>query len=301
VQRDLVIGVDLGGTKLLAGVVDRDGRIAATKEVATPTESQDAVLDALDEVIADVMEDGVAAIGFGVPVNLDRDTGRGYRATNLPLHDIDLGARVRARFRLPVGVENDGNAAALAEWRLGAGRGARNLVMLTLGTGVGGGLVLDGRLYRGWAELGHVVVLAGGPPCQGNCHGHGHLEAVASGQAATRVARELWGEDVKPHALVSRAREGDAAAVAALARIGEYLGAAVGSLANLFDPELVIVGGGFGAAAGELVLGPARTAARCEAIQPADERLRIVEAELGEEAGLIGAALVGFEALDGER
>jgi len=301
VQPDLVIGVDLGGTKLLAGVVGRDGRIGATKEVATPTESQDAVLDALEAVIADVMEEGVASLGFGVPVNLDRVTGRGYRATNLPLHDIDLGARFRERFRLPVGVENDGNAAALAEWRLGAGRGASNLVMLTLGTGVGGGLVLDGRLYRGWAELGHVVVLAGGPPCQGNCHGHGHLEAVASGQAATRVARELWGEDVAAHALVSRARDGDADAVAALTRIGEYLGAAIGSLANIFDPELVVVGGGFGAAAGELLLGPARAAARGEAIQPADERLKIVEAELGDEAGLIGAALVGFEALDGER
>jgi glucokinase len=301
VDNDLVIGVDLGGTKLLAGVVDRDGRIGITKEVATPTESQEAVLDALEDVIADVMEEGVVAIGFGVPVNLDRATGRGYRATNLPLHDVDLGARVRARFRVPVGVENDGNAAALAEWRLGAGRGASNLVMLTLGTGVGGGLVLDGRLYRGWAELGHVVVLAGGPPCQGNCHGHGHLEAVASGQAATRLARELWGEEVGPHALVSRAREGDADAIGALTGIGEYLGAAIGSLANIFDPELVIVGGGFGAAAGDLVLEPARAAARREAIQPADERLRVVEAELADEAGLIGAALVGFEALDGER
>jgi glucokinase len=301
VQRDLVIGVDLGGTKLLAGVVDREGGIGATEEVATPTDSQEAVLDALERVIAAVMEDGVVAIGFGVPVNLDRATGRGFRATNLPLHDVDLGARVRERFHLPVGVENDGNAAALAEWRLGAGRGASNLVMLTLGTGVGGGIVLDGRLYRGWAELGHVVVLAGGPPCQGNCHGHGHLEAVASGRAATRVARELWGGDADAHTLVSRARQGQADAVEALERIGELLGAAIGSLANIFDPELVVVGGGFGAAAGELLLEPARGSARREAIQPADERLRIVEAELGDEAGLIGAALVGFEALDGER
>jgi len=300
-QPELVIGVDLGGTKLLAGLVGREGRIGATKEIPTPTESQEAVLAALDQVIADVIEDEVRAIGFGVPVNLDRDTGRGFRATNLPLHDVDLAGRIRERFQLPVGVENDGNAAALAEWRLGAGRGARNLVMLTLGTGVGGGIVLDGRLYRGWAELGHVVVIAGGPPCQGNCHGHGHLEAVASGHAATRIARELWGEGADAHQLVSRAREGDDEAVGALARIGELLGAAVGSLANIFDPELVIVGGGFGAAAGELLLEPARTAARREAIQPADERLRIVDAELGEAAGLIGAALVAFEALDGER
>ena len=297
----LVIGVDLGGTKILAGVVDRRGRIGATKEIATPTESQDTVLRGVDSVIADVLDDDVAAIGVGVPLNLDRRTGKGLRATNLPLHDVDLAAHFAERFGLPVGVENDGNAAALAEWRLGAGRGASNLVMLTLGTGVGGGIVLDDRLYRGWAELGHVVVLAGGPPCQGNCHGHGHLEAVASGEAATRAARALWGDDADAHLLVSRAKEGDRAAVDALAGIGELLGAAIGSFVNMFDPDLVVIGGGFGAAADDLLLEPARASARAEAIQPADERVQIVEAQLGDEAGLIGAALVGFEALDGER
>jgi glucokinase len=173
--------------------------------------------------------------------------------------------------------------------------------MLTLGTGVGGGIILDGRLYRGWAELGHVVVVAGGPPCQGNCHGHGHLEAVASGEAATRAARALWGDDADAHVLVTRAKAGDADAVAALEQIGGYVGAAIGSFVNTFDPDVVVIGGGFGAAAGDLVLGPALAAARREAIQPADERLTIVEAQLGDEAGLIGAALVAFEALDGER
>jgi glucokinase len=297
----LVIGVDLGGTKILTGAVDRTGRIGVTKEVPTPTQSQASVLDAIDAVIADVMGPTVAAIGCGVPLNLDRRTGRGLRATNLPLHDVDLGGHLRDRFGLPVGVENDGNAAALAEWKLGAGRGAHDLVMLTLGTGVGGGLVLDGRLYRGWAELGHIVVLAGGPACQGNCHGHGHLEAVASGEAATRAARMLWGKDADAHLLVARARDGAEDATETLARIGELLGAAIGSFVNMFDPDLVVIGGGFGAAAGDFVLEPARASARREAIQPADERLRIVEAELGDEAGLIGAALVGFEALDGDR
>ncbi len=161
---------------------------------------------------------------------------------------------MRDRFGLPVGVENDANAAALAEWKLGAGRGASNLVVLTLGTGVGGGIVLDGALYRGWAEIGHMVVVAGGPPCQGNCHGHGHLEALASGTAADRVAQELWGAGSDARDLVSRARDGDEAARAALSEIAGYLGAAIGSLANLFDPEVVIVGGGFGEAAGDLLL-----------------------------------------------
>ena len=300
-QAERVIGVDVGGTKILAGVVDRAGAIGATMEIATPTGSQDAVLEALNAVIADVLEDGIVAVGLGAPMNFDRRTGRGVRATNLPLHDIDLGARIRERFGLPVGIENDGNAAALAEWRLGAGRGTTNLVMLTLGTGVGGGIVIDDHLYHGWAELGHIVVEAGGQPCQGNCHGCGHLEAVASGHAADRVARELWGDEANAHQLVQRALGGDAVAVTALARIGELLGAAIGSLANIFDPEVVVIGGGFGAAAGDLILDPARASARREAIEPADSTLLIVDAELGEEAGLIGAALIGFETLDGIR
>ena len=174
--------------------------------------------------------------------------------------------------------------------------------MLTLGTGVGGGLVIDDHLYRGWAELGHAVVVAGGQPCQGNCHGRGHLEAHASGLAADRAAATLFGPGRRcagpGRARASRAIAG---AMAALAEIGRLLGAAIGSLVNIFDPDIVIVGGGFGAAAGDLVLEPARIAARAEAIQPADETLRIVEAELGDEAGLIGAALVAFEALDGKR
>ena len=296
-----VIGVDVGGTKILAGVVARDGSIAATKEIPTPTGSEEAVLAGMDRVVADLLDEGVAAIGYGVPCNIDRRTGLALRAVNLPLDDVDFVAHGRERFGLPTGVENDANAAALAEWRLGAGRGASDLVMLTLGTGVGGGLVIDNRLYRGWAELGHIVVEEGGPPCQGNCHGLGHLEAVASGLAADRAARELWGPEADAPALVERARAGNPQAVAALARLGELLGAAIGSLVNIFDPDLVVIGGGFGAAAGDLVLEPARAAARREAIRPADARLRIVETELGERAGLIGAALVAFEALDGER
>jgi glucokinase len=200
---------------------------------------------------------------------------------------------------LPVGIENDGNAAALAEWKLGAGRGTSNLVMLTLGTGVGGGLVLDGELYHGWAELGHVVVQAGGPPCQGNCHGHGHLEAVASGTAADRAARELYGPEADGQTLIEHARSGDEQARAKLGAIGELLGAAIGSFANAFDPEVVVIGGGFGRAAGPLLLETAESAARREALAPQDETLRVVPAELGADAGLVGAGLLAFDALDG--
>ncbi len=159
--------------------------------------------------------------------------------------------------------------------------------------------MVDGRLFRGWAELGHVVVQEGGEEC--TCGGRGHLEVLASGHAADRAARRLYGHDADAHVLIERAAGRDEGARAALTRIGESLGAAIGSLVNVFDPELVVVGGGFGAAAGDLVLEPAREAARREAVRPANETLRIVPAELGAEAGLVGAALVGFEALDGLR
>jgi glucokinase len=299
VPGDRVIAVDVGGTKILAGLVDREGRCDREVERVSPTASEEALLEAIADAVEELRDGDPAGVGLGLPCNLDPDTGLAHRATNLPLDDVPVLEWASDAFRLPVGVENDGNASALAEWRLGAGRGARTLVALVLGTGVGGGLILDGRLYRGWAELGHVVVDYDGPPCQGNCHGRGHLEGLATGLAAARAARELYGEGADAYTLVGRAHGGDADAVEALARIGRYVGAAIGSWANVFDPDLVVVGGGFGAAAGELILGPAREAARREAIQPAP--LRIVPAALGDRAGLIGAALVGFEAVDGDR
>jgi glucokinase len=300
-QPDRVIGVDVGGTKVLAGIVSRDGSVHGSREVETPVGGSDELLAALDDLVDGLVDDHVAAIGYGVPFTIDRATGIALRATNLSASDIDFVGRAQARYELPVGLENDGNAAALAEWRLGAGRGTSDLMMLTLGTGVGGGLVLESRLYRGWAELGHVVVVADGPLCQGNCHGRGHLEAVASGHAATEVARRLYGDGADAHLLVERAHGGDPAAVEALDGIGALLGVAIGSLANVFAPDVVVIGGGFGAAAGDLLLVPAEAAARREAIRPADESLCIVSAELGDAAGLVGAGLVAFEALDGER
>jgi glucokinase len=293
-----VIGVDVGGTKILSGVVDRGGNVLERNLVESPGTSEQDLLAALDSAVEMLRDDRIGGIGFGVPANLERGTGRILRSTNLSLDDFDLAAHARARFGVPVGVENDANAATLAEWKLGAGRGTSNLIMLTLGTGVGGGIVHDGRLYRGWAEIGHMVVQVGGPPCPGNCHGRGHLEALASGTAADRVAQELWGPDADARTLVERAAQGVEEALAALDEFAEVLGAGIGSLANIFDPEVVVVGGGFGEAV-ELILAPAQAAARREALAPADTKLRVVSAELGTDAGLVGAGLLGFEALDG--
>jgi glucokinase len=294
-----VIGVDVGGTKILSGVADREGNVLRRNLVESPGTSEEDVLEALDGAVEALLDERVGAIGFGVPANLDRASGRILRATNLTLDDFDLAAHARARFGLPVGIENDANAAALAEWELGAGKGLSTMVLLTLGTGVGGGIVLDGRPYRGWAEIGHMVVQAGGPPCQGNCHGRGHLEALVSGTAAERIARELWGPDADAHTLVQHARAGDEEALAQLDEMADLLGVGIGSLANLFDPDLVVVGGGFGEAVVDLVLDRTQEAARREALAPADRTLRVVPAKLGPDAGLVGASLVGFQALDG--
>jgi glucokinase len=292
-----VIGVDLGGTKIATGSIDADGTLHEQHEVPTPTESQEALLDAIVEAIEPLADERVDAIGFGIPSVIDRRTGRALGSTNIPLRDVSLTDLTQERFGVPAVVENDANVAVLAEWKHGAGRGADDLVMLTLGTGVGGGLVLGGSLYRGIAELGHVVVVADGPPCQGRCGGRGHLEAVASGSAADRAAEKLWGEGANAELLVGRAEEGDPAALEALAGIGHLLGAAIGSFVNMFAPELVIVGGGFGTAAFEFLVPSAYEIGRRETVEPDALPLKIVSADLGADAGLIGAGLIAFEAL----
>jgi glucokinase len=171
------------------------------------------------------------------------------------------------------------------------------MVMLTLGTGCGGGAVLDGKLYRGWAEFGHMVIVYDGLPCQGACTGRGHLEPYVTGLAATKLAQEVFGPAVDSHRLVRLAGEGEERAIEILAGIGRHLGAGIGTLVNLFNPELVVIGGGF-AAAGDFILDPAREIVAREGLAGAGKRVRIVRAELGTAAGLIGAALVGFDALN---
>jgi glucokinase len=292
-----VIGVDVGGTKILAAVADREGRLLRQHERPTPTQSQDALVAGLEAGVAELLDDDVVALGFGVPSRVDQATGIAHGSVNIPLQELRLRDSMSERFALPTEIENDANAAAFAEWTLGAGRGSKDMVMLTLGTGVGGGVVIDRRLYRGWAEFGHTVVELDGKPCQGTCTGRGHLESYCTGVAAGEFAEEAFGPGTDAHDLLRLAQEGDARALDILARIGRYLGAGMGSLVNIFDPQVLVLGGGFGAAAGELVLQSAREVMRREALAPAGEIVRVVPAELGPSAGVIGAALVAFEAL----
>ena len=291
-----VIGVDLGGTKVLAGIVDRNGGVEQRRERPTPVASQEELLHGLDEAVEELLTDEVVALGFGIPSRINQRTGELQGSVNIPLTGLDFRGRMSERFDLPVGIDNDANAATFAEFVAGAGRDVRDMVMLTLGTGCGGGAVIDGRLYRGWAEFGHMVVEFEGIPCQGTCHGLGHLEPYVTGTAATKLAQEEFGPAVDAHRLVRLANEGEARAIEILARMGRYLGAGIATLVNIFNPELVVIGGGF-AAAGDFVLGPARETAVRDSLGDAGERVGIVRAELGTAAGLIGAGLIGFEAL----
>jgi glucokinase len=294
------IGIDVGGTKIAAGVIDREGRIQRRVERRTPADSRDEFLELLDEIVDELRVEGVEAIGFGLPSTIDQRTGRVVGSVHVPLNDFDFRDHAAERFSLPVALDNDGNAAAIAEWKIGAGRGASHMIMLTLGTGVGGGLILDGKPYRGWvgagAEIGHMVLEYGGEPCSGNCTGHGHFEQVSSGRAADRKAVELLGPDATGRELVGAARAGNQEALEAVREIGRKLGAALGSLVNIFNPELIVIGGGFSQAR-DVFLEPALETMKVEALPPGRDLVRVVPALLGPDAGLVGAGFVGFEAL----
>ena len=294
--------MDLGGTKILAGVVNRDGSIVRRHERPTPQDEQEHVLAELEAAVDELIDDSVAAVGFGVPSPIDQARGVVVECVNVPLVDAPLRDRMHAKFGIPVGLDNDANAAAIGEWRAGAGRDDDDLVMLTLGTGVGGGVISGGRPFRGrngeGAEFGHVVIVHDGRPCQGACAGRGHLEAYVSGTAATAAAREAFGPSADAHRLVRLANEGDEIAQDLLEEVARYLGSGIGSFANIYGPQLVVLGGGFGVAAYDYLRGPAESVALREALEPMRSSIRLAKAELGTAAGLIGAAFVGFEALD---
>jgi glucokinase len=310
-----VIAVDLGGTKLLAGVLDREGVVVKRTVRPTPLGSQEELLAALGQAVEELLEEGVRALGVGIPSTIDQRAGCAVASVNIPLAGVPFRDHLVERFGIPVAIENDANAAAVAEHRLGAGRGSRHMVLLTLGTGVGGGLILDGRLYRGSSgaagELGHITLDVDGPPCQGFCPGIGHLEALASGTATDARAAQLAeenpagdlgqaaaaGREVDARLAVELGAEGPGDARSVVETAGFYLGVGIASYVNVFDPEVVVVGGGF-ARAGDLLLEPARRVVAERALPPGRDHVRIVPALLGVEAGLIGAGLVGFEALD---
>lgn len=314
-----VIGVDLGGTKLLAGAVDDRLGVHSRVQRTVSGLHAGALLDVTVAAVNELRSGSpveIDAIGFGIPSLIDRRTGIARVAINLPLRDVPFADVMAERLGLPIFVDNDGNASVIAEHRAGAARGASEVVMLTLGTGIGGGLILRGEPYRGaigvGAELGHIVIDRDGPPCQGNCPNHGCVEAYASGTALARAARTLAAE--RPDSALARAHadgrelagplvtelahDGDPAAREVLAGAGTALGVAIASLLNILNPEVVVIGGGV-IAAGDLLLEPAREEVARRVLAPARDSARIVAAHFGVEAGMIGAAALALDGLEG--
>jgi glucokinase len=308
-----VIGVDAGGTKLLGGVVDerllvhhRVYRLWAGRERAE-------VLDTLVEAVEEARQVAPEAesVGFGIPSLVDFASGTSLSSVHLPLAGIPFRDLLSERLGMPVVVDNDANTALLAEHRLGAARGSGHAVMLTIGTGIGGAALLDGRLYRGAngaaGELGHMVVDMNGPACQGSCPNRGCLEAMASGTAIGRegaLAAEAepesqlgqalaGGREITGALVTDLAHAGDPHSLAILDLTGRRLGVGIANIANIFNPEVVVIGGG-AIRAGELLLEPARQVLAERALPPSRE-VPVVAAAFGEEAGMLGAGLMALD------
>jgi glucokinase len=306
----LTIGVDVGGTKVAAGVVDEGGHIVEKLKRDTPAANPDSTVDVIAAVVNELQAKyDVAAVGIGAAGFVDQTRSTVLFAPNLAWRDEPVKKQVEERIGRPVVVENDANAAAWAETKLGAARDQQHVVLITVGTGIGAGLVLDGQLYRGRfgaaGEPGHYRVVPDGRLC--GCGNRGCWEQYASGSALVAEARDFarrrpdaatrmlqlgrGGPDgVDGPAVTRAAREGDVAAVRCFDIIGEWLGAGLADLAAILDPGCFVIGGGV-SEAGDLLLGPTRASyEHCLTGRAYRELAEVRLAELGPDAGLIGAA-----------
>lgn len=304
----VAIGIDLGGTKIAAGIVDGSGTVVRRVEVATDAGSAEAIIRQVTALAGELARDrDVIGVGIGIPAAIDQETGSIFQSVNLPMADIPVRGLVAKATGLRVEIDNDASCAAFGEARHGAARQLRSVVLLTLGTGVGGGAVLDGKLMRGrrgaGTEFGHVPVSGDGRACQGSCNGRDHLESYCSGTAiaAEAVFHATMHEDgsfaragaggraIDARLVLDLDAEGDPAAAAILDGAAECLGSALAGFANVFAPDVILVGGGFGAAAGARLLPLATAVLRREALPPMSAT-PVSLATLGPEAGLVGAA-----------
>lgn len=312
-----VVGMDLGGTKILAAVVDADSRILSEAKLRTKADGgPDVVIERMAQTArqaarhAGIEWAAVAGVGVGAPGPMDPESGVVYNPPNLPGWDeIALGPRLSKALGVPVCLENDVNLGTLGEHALGAGQRTRDMVGIFVGTGVGGGLILDGQLRSGFrhaaGEVGHMIVFADGPVC--GCGKRGCLESVASRTAIERDIRlgiaagrtslipKLVREKGRlTSGVLARAlRKGDPLTTEVMGRAQWYLGLLTASIVNLIDPEMIVFGGGVVEALGEEFLAPIRVTARQYFIQQAGAgRVRIVTAQLGDHAGVLGAAVL---------
>lgn len=312
-----IIAADVGGTNLRAAIVYEGGTISHRTQRPTPAaEGPDAIVAAIAGLLRDVRDAAgfaCAAVSIGMAGLINGEKGVVLISPNIPgFRNVAVAGPVAAAVGLPVFIENDASAAALGEYRFGAGRGTRHLLHATLGTGVGGGLVINGKLYHGATglagEIGHLIMDPAGPRC--NCGSRGCLEAMVSGTAFAARARKLLATNASPILagivgdrepagidLFRAAEAGDAVSEAEIRHGGHVLGLAFGSLVNVLNPDAITLSGGL-LALGDMLFGPMRDAFYSIAYGPASgTAIRL--SELGEDAGLLGAAAVGFEQLGG--
>jgi glucokinase len=306
----LAIGIDIGGTKVAAGVVDESGQVLAQARRRTPSRDPEHLVDVVGEIVRQLLTDhSVEAVGVGAAGFVDASRSTVLFAPNLAWRNAQLRNEIAERVDLPVVVENDANAAAWGEYRFGGGDQSADAVVLTIGTGIGAGLILDGQLYRGRfgiaGEPGHMRVVPGGRLC--GCGNHGCWEQYCSGTALVRAAREVATErpedgkrlielahenveGIDGPVVARAAQEGDPAAIDCFQEVGRWLGQGMADIAAVLDPGIFVVGGGV-SDAGELLLAPARET-YAAALTGRGHRpvAGIVAATLGAEAGLIGAA-----------
>ncbi len=310
-----VIGIDAGGTKLVGGVVDEQlvvhHRVHRTWRGADRGETLEIVVAAVEEVRAAAPD--VVGVGVGIPSLVDRASGASVWSNHLPIDGVPFRDLMSERLGLPVEVDNDTNAAIVAEHRHGAAQGAEHAVMLALGTGIGGGLVIGGRLHRGTrgfaGELGHLPIDLHGEDCPGGCPGRGCFESLVSGRAigvaAERLGREQPGSTLGALVAAGRpiggglvtelAHDGDEQARGVLAGVGQRLGIGIAGIVNALDPGVVVIGGG-AVAAGDLLLHPARAVVAELALPPGGDPPPIVAAHFGDESAMLGAALLALDA-----
>ncbi len=311
------VGVDVGGTRIAAGLVERKGRIVKETKTLTPKNGPfavvDAVIDLISEAIAGTHPSEIAGIGVGLPAQIDFLKQSVEFCTNLPLAGVDVRSLIMSRIRQDVTVDNDGHCAGIGESRFGAAKGVRDVVMITLGTGVGGALLLDGEPYRGsrglGGEIGHMVVRLDGPPCP--CGGFGHIESYLGRPAIAargrEAARAYSGEAIRARAggdpdvvtaehVVQAALAGDEIARGILLEAGDVLGEALVGIVNLLNPRLIVIGGGIGESADMLVARAAEVIA--EKALAGRRDVKVVQAQLGNDAGVLGAAALAFDEHD---
>jgi len=315
-EEKLYIGIDLGGTKIFTGLVNPAGELLSQDYRKTKAKrGVDSVVQRIIDSVAAVREHAgeteIQAIGIGAPGPVEPVKGMVVGPPNLPgWQRVPLRQMIETALDIPTYLENDANAAALAEHRFGAGRGAQHMLYVTVSTGIGGGLIINGQLYGGAtgsaAEVGHMIVLPEGPHC--GCGNRGCLEAVASGTAIAREGRELVlrgiptliadlsnadAELVTAKVVADAAQQGDVEAREIISKAMSYLGVGIASLVNILGPELIVIGGSL-TKLGEILFDPVRRAVAKRAFPLLAQTVKIVPAELGDEVGVLGAAAVAM-------